>query len=100
MAPRRRRWRPTTRPITAQETLTYPTLLEDPNPPAETLAPSPQAQSACSRAVRNRTGRRTEAGAETRAADTRERRAQALQLWRRGPAPQPATRQPTSAARC
>jgi DedD protein len=28
-------------PVTAQETLTYPTLLEDPNPPAETLAPSP-----------------------------------------------------------
>ena len=26
-------------PITAQETLTYPTRLEDPNPPAETLAP-------------------------------------------------------------
>ena len=29
-------------PITAQETLTYPTLLEDPNPPAETLAPPVQ----------------------------------------------------------
>ena len=28
-------------PITALETLTYPTLLEDPNPPAETLAPAP-----------------------------------------------------------
>jgi cell division septation protein DedD len=28
-------------PITAQETLTYPTLLEDRNPPVETLAPSP-----------------------------------------------------------
>lgn len=27
-------------PLTAQETLTYPTLLEDPNPPAETLAPA------------------------------------------------------------
>lgn len=27
-------------PITALETLTYPTLLEDPNPPAETLAPA------------------------------------------------------------
>src|SRR5688572_11317804 len=27
-------------PVTAQETLTYPTLLEDPRPPAETLAPS------------------------------------------------------------
>src|SRR5829696_3131333 len=25
-------------PLTAQETLTYPTLLEDPNPPFETLA--------------------------------------------------------------
>jgi cell division septation protein DedD len=30
-------------PLTAQETLTYPTLLEDPNPPAETLAPAPEA---------------------------------------------------------
>lgn len=29
-------------PLTAQETLTYPTLLENPNPPAETLAPAPQ----------------------------------------------------------
>jgi cell division septation protein DedD len=28
-------------PITALETLTYPTLLEDRNPPAETLAPAP-----------------------------------------------------------
>ena len=28
-------------PITALETLTYPALLEDPNPPAETLAPAP-----------------------------------------------------------
>jgi len=27
-------------PLTAQETLTYPTLLEDPNPPVETLAPA------------------------------------------------------------
>jgi cell division septation protein DedD len=27
-------------PLTAQETLTYPTLLEDPNPPFETLAPA------------------------------------------------------------
>jgi cell division septation protein DedD len=26
-------------PVTAQETLTYPSLLEDPNPPAETLKP-------------------------------------------------------------
>ena len=26
-------------PVTAQETLTYPALLEDPNPPVETLAP-------------------------------------------------------------
>ena len=41
MAPRRRRWRTDNGPITAQETLTYPTLLEDPNPPAETLAPAP-----------------------------------------------------------
>jgi DedD protein len=30
-------------PLTAQETLTYPTLLENPNPPAETLAPAPEA---------------------------------------------------------
>jgi len=29
-------------PLTAQETLTYPSLLEDPNPPAETLAPAPE----------------------------------------------------------
>lgn len=29
-------------PLTAQETLTYPSLLEDPNPPAETLAPPPE----------------------------------------------------------
>jgi DedD protein len=29
-------------PLTAQETLTYPTLLENPNPPVETLAPAPQ----------------------------------------------------------
>jgi len=28
-----------TQPLTAGETLTYPSLLEDPNPPAETLAP-------------------------------------------------------------
>ena len=27
-------------PVAAQETLTYPTLLEDPNPPFETLAPA------------------------------------------------------------
>ena len=27
-------------PLTAQETLTYPSLLEDPNPPVETLAPA------------------------------------------------------------
>ena len=27
-------------PLTTQETLTYPSLLEDPNPPAETLAPA------------------------------------------------------------
>jgi cell division septation protein DedD len=27
-------------PLTTQETLTYPTLLQDPNPPAETLAPA------------------------------------------------------------
>jgi cell division septation protein DedD len=31
-------------PITALETLTYPTLLEDRNPPAETLAPAPAAE--------------------------------------------------------
>lgn len=29
-------------PLTAQETLTYPSLLEDPNPPVETLAPPPE----------------------------------------------------------
>jgi cell division septation protein DedD len=29
-----------TQPLTAGETLTYPSLLEDPNPPAETLAPA------------------------------------------------------------
>ena len=29
-------------PVAAQETLTYPTLLEDPNPPFETLAPVPE----------------------------------------------------------
>jgi DedD protein len=29
-------------PLTAQETLTYPSLLEDPNPPAETLAARPE----------------------------------------------------------
>ena len=29
-------------PLTAQETLTYPSLLEDPNPPVETLAPAPE----------------------------------------------------------
>jgi cell division septation protein DedD len=38
-------------PITAQETLTYPTLLEDRNPPAETLAPSPDPPSAPAPAV-------------------------------------------------
>jgi len=31
-------------PLTAQETLTYPTLLEDPNPPRETLAPAADPQ--------------------------------------------------------
>jgi cell division septation protein DedD len=30
-------------PLTAQETLTYPSLLEDPNPPVETLAPAVEA---------------------------------------------------------
>jgi DedD protein len=29
-------------PVAAQETLTYPTLLEDPNPPFEALAPVPE----------------------------------------------------------
>ena len=33
-------------PVAAQETLTYPTLLEDPNPPFETLAPFDRAQGA------------------------------------------------------
>ncbi len=33
-------------PVAAQETLTYPTLLEDPNPPFETLAPLDQARGA------------------------------------------------------
>src|SRR5688572_6433903 len=33
-------------PVAAQETLTYPTLLEDPNPPVETLAPFDQARGA------------------------------------------------------
>lgn len=32
-------------PLTAQETLTYPTLLENPNPPAETFAPAPRRES-------------------------------------------------------
>ena len=38
-----------TQPLTAGETLTYPALLEDPNPPAETLAP-PVAEPAVARA--------------------------------------------------
>ena len=33
-------------PLTAQETLTYPSLLEDPNPPVETLAPLDDARAA------------------------------------------------------
>jgi DedD protein len=33
-------------PLTAQETLTYPSLLEDPDPPVETLAPFDPAQDA------------------------------------------------------
>src|SRR5687768_1974634 len=33
-------------PVAAQETLTYPTLLEDPNPPVEILAPLDRAQGA------------------------------------------------------
>jgi DedD protein len=33
-------------PVAAQETLTYPTLLEDPNPPFETLAPAAEPRGA------------------------------------------------------
>ena len=61
-------------PITAQETLTYPTLLEDPNPPAETLAPIARS-AARSRASGDRAGRGAEAA--TRRAEARERRAEA-----------------------
>jgi cell division septation protein DedD len=38
-------------PLTAQETLTYPSLLEDPNPPAERLAPEPPALVTTTRAA-------------------------------------------------
>jgi cell division septation protein DedD len=44
-------------PLTTQETLTYPALLEDPNPPVEILAPRVDTPSGVPSSGTNRTGR-------------------------------------------
>jgi DedD protein len=76
-------------PVTAQETLTYPMLLEDPNPPFETLAPSVEPSADPPRVVAAAPRRSPTAAAKPATAAAP---AASSPVAARAPAPKPAAR--------